>query len=407
VAMLFIDLDDFKAVNDGLGHSAGDALLVAVAGRLRDCLRPQDTVARLGGDEFAVLLERVDVRAAQDVAEMILEVLAAPVLLGTHEYQPRSSVGVAMAAANVGAEELMRNADVAMYSAKEHGKAGYRTFAPAMVEGNGERLQLIAELQRAVEGGCLEFELHYQPIFELRTGTMTGVEALARWRHPERGLVSPAEFIPLAEQTGLIVPLGRRLLAEACRYVRTLAAPQDGRAEVGLSVNVSGAQLHDPRLVDHVAEALAASGLDPGLLTLELTETMLVDDLQPSVARLHDLKALGVRLALDDFGTGYSSLGYLRHFPMDVLKVDKSFIDGVADPAADAHGLMRSIIGLGHTLGLTVVAEGVEDSGQLEQLRHLGCDLGQGFLLARPMTREALARYFARSPNLVAAMDDR
>lgn len=311
-------------------------------------------------------------------------------MIGTHEILPRASIGTAVGTNDVGAAELLRNADVAMYDAKAQGNCEYKLFAASMVEGNVARMLLATDLRHAVEDGCSEFELHYQPIINLVTGDLRAAEALARWRHPEKGLVPPGEFIPVAEATGLIIPLGRWLLSEACRCIRELQTSHEAAADLQVSVNLSIRQLHDPTLVDDLARVLDTTGLDPGALTLEITESMLMIDVEMSLRRLTELKALGVDLALDDFGIGCSSLGYLRQFPVDVLKVDKDFIDDVADVESDTAGIARAVITLGHALGLRVVAEGIEHLDQMAQLHRSGCDLGQGFLIARPMTADAL-----------------
>jgi EAL domain-containing protein (putative c-di-GMP-specific phosphodiesterase class I) len=286
------------------------------------------------------------------------------------------------------ADELLRNADAAMYIAKRDGKGGYRLFEPAMHEGVLARLELRADLQRALEED--QFELHYQPVVRLEDGQITSLEALVRWRHPERGLVPPGDFIPFAEEAGLIVPIGRWVLREGCHRARAL---QDLRPErpLSIAINLSVKQLQDPDVIDHVREALEESGLDPALLTLEITETVMVADTEVAVRRLHELKALGVRLAMDDFGTGYSSLSYLNAFPVDVLKMDRSFLRDGATP--EASGLASAVIAIGETLRLDVVAEGIELPAQADALRDLGCDLGQGFYFARPMTADGVVEH--------------
>ncbi len=404
VAVLFLDLDNFKTVNDSLGHHAGDGLLCAVAARLLNATRGCDTVARLGGDEFAVLLENA--RGAADahaVAERIAEALRAPVPVGdgtTAEARVGVSVGIAFAEPGVGADALLRNADAAMYRAKAEGKGRHAVFDPALVAAAAERLELERDLARAPERG--EFALVYQPIVSLATGAVMGAESLLRWRHPARGVVSPAEFIPLAEASGLIVELGRWVLEEACRAAAGWPTGPAG-APVGVTVNVSGRQLLHPALPAHVAGALAGSGLPASRLTLEITESVLMHDTDGTLAVLHALKALGVRLAVDDFGTGYSSLRYLQQFPVDVLKIDKSFVDGVARGKHDA-ALARTIVALGEMLALRTVAEGVEHAAQSELLRAMGCEFGQGYLFARPLDGDALRALLAdRAPAAAAA----
>ncbi|MGZ8414919.1 MAG: putative bifunctional diguanylate cyclase/phosphodiesterase [Gemmatirosa sp.] len=392
LAVLFLDLDDFKAVNDRLGHGAGDQLLVGVADRLRRATRGYDTVARLGGDEFAVLLEGATIHDESDtVVRRITAALQRPFLIDGREVVVTASVGLAHAASGVDAEALLRNADVAMYQAKAAGKARHAVFESAMYEAVIARLELETDLRRAVEDpAAAGFWLAFQPVVDLRTGRTTSAEALLRWTHPQRGPLSPATFIPLAEETGLIVPLGAWVLREACaeraRWQRALTA--DGRSDdalPGMAVNISGVQLERPEFVDEVASLLAEAGAPADQLTLEITESVIMQRTEETLRVLHRLKALGVRLAIDDFGTGYSSLSYLQRFPVDVLKIDKSFIDGVARGGSEA-ALARTIIALGDTLRLRTVAEGIESAAQREELQALGCHQGQGFLFARPTT---------------------
>jgi diguanylate cyclase (GGDEF)-like protein/PAS domain S-box-containing protein len=407
VAVLFVDLDDFKAVNDGAGHSSGDQLLVAVAERLRRVLRPSDTVARLGGDEFAVLLEdAADAARTQAAADRLLAALSEPFDgIGGADGQVRigASVGIAMGAAGQhDAAELLRHADVAMYAAKEAGKSRSAVFAPDMDSAIVGQLQLKAELARAVERG--EFTVHYQPTVELATGRLAGVEALVRWEHPERGLVPPMDFIPLAEQTGLIVPIGRFVLREACRRTSDWHCEYPTRPPLTVSVNLSARELREPGLVGWVREALEDAQLDPAHLVLEITESLLLVDLPTTVGTLLELRALGVRLAVDDFGTGYSSLAYLENLPVDILKIDKSFVDRIADlgsPAGDEGGAQRSVMvsaisQLGHALSLQMVAEGIEAPEQVATLRGLDCQYGQGYYFARPLTADSLAQLLHR-----------
>jgi diguanylate cyclase (GGDEF)-like protein len=397
VGVLYLDLDDFKAFNDSLGHSRGDEVLVEVARRLRGVLRPSDTVARLGGDEFAVLVEDLTEDAdATRVAERILLALSAPLTATGRELELRASIGVAVSGAQLDdPDELVRAADLAMCAAKSGGKGRYRAFEPSMLSGTVERLALEHDLRLAIARD--ELELHYQPVVDLATGRARGVEALARWTHRERGPVYPDVFIPLAERSGLIVPLGRRLLERACAE---LPALREGLGEPDLivSVNLAAAELLAPGLTDHIQASLRSAGITPGSLILEITETQLMSDPDAAVARLHELKALGVNLALDDFGTGYSSLAYLRSFPVDALKIDKAFIDNVADPDSDNHALVRAIISLGKTLDLRIVAEGIEDMAQCRELERLHCDRGQGYLFSRPLPRLELVDTFGRRP---------
>jgi diguanylate cyclase (GGDEF)-like protein len=390
--VLFFDLDDFKTVNDSLGHAAGDDVLREVARRLDDSIRGADTAARFGGDEFAVLLEDVvDSQDAADVAQRILELLARPIEAGHREVTASASIGVSVALAGDprGAEDLVRDADAAMYIAKRDGKGAYRLFEPAMHEGVLARLELRTDLQRAI--GTEQLELYYQPVVRLEDGSISGVEALLRWKHPERGMVSPVEFIPIAEETGLIVPIGRWVLQEGCRHARRLEAAA-GHAP-RMSVNLSLKQLQHSDIVADVRAALEDSGLAPEKLVLEITESVLIEDTDLAIERLHALKALGVGLALDDFGTGYSSLSYLSRFPVDILKMDRSFLrDG---ESAQARNLATAVVGLGTTLALEVVAEGIEMAEQWDTLRELGCDLGQGFLFAKPMDAAASLAFVA------------
>jgi diguanylate cyclase (GGDEF)-like protein len=397
VSVLFLDLDGFKVVNDSLGHVAGDRLLIDVAGRLRECLRRGDTAARIGGDEFAILLGDLgNPERAQHVAERVIAALREPFTVLGREVFVSASIGIAYGQDD--AQDLLRNADVAMYRAKRSDEAGaYATFEPSMHTAVVERLEIEADLRRATERD--ELLLHYQPIIELASGRITGVEALLRWAHPRRGLVMPFEFIPLAEETRLILELGRWVLREACRQAAIWRAdPRTDRPWV--SVNLSGLQLLDSSLDAEVAAALADSGLEPASLTLEITETVLVQDVAAAVDRLETLRALGVSIAIDDFGTGYSSLRYIRRFPADVLKIAKPFVDGLHDETDTA--LVRTIVALADSLGLRTVAEGIEDHRQLARLRELGCLLGQGYLFARPLPAHDVTELLRGAGKLAA-----
>ncbi|MCV2489583.1 EAL domain-containing protein [Geodermatophilus sp. YIM 151500] len=382
-AVLFLDLDNLKTVNDNLGHEAGDGLLRAVTERVVGCVRGEDTVARLSGDEFAVLLMGPGSdRAAAVVAERVLASLRAPVVIGSHLVRAGVSIGLATSetCAAIGIS-LLRAADMAMYVAKTSGKGRCEVFLPSHHTAALERDQLRADLHEALDAGQLV--LHYQPIVDLGQREVAGFEALLRWQHPQRGLVPPLEFISLAEETGLIVPIGRWVLQEATSQ----AAAWQEHAPLGglrISVNVSVRQFQHPDLLGDVAEALRSSGLRPELLTLEITESLFVQDTADTAHKLEELKRSGVRLALDDFGTGYSSLSYLRRFPIDTLKIDKSFIDGVATDS-EACAVAAAIVQLGQTLRLEVVAEGLEDADQLETLSDLDCPLGQGYHFAKPL----------------------
>jgi len=387
LAVLFVDLDDFKTVNDSLGHSEGDLLLIAVADRLRAGVRAGDTIARMGGDEFAILIEDpTDGETPVDVGRRLLAQLEPPFVHGGKELFIRASIGIATARSrDHTADEVLRNADVAMYTAKSNGKNRTEVFEPGMHSAALNRLALKGDLERALERG--EFRLMYQPIVRLGAGRLSGVEALLRWQHRERGTVGPAEFIPVAEETGLIVPLGRWVLERAC----TQAAAWNAIAPhpITMSVNVSGRQLQQPAFAAEVAEVLTSTGLAPELLTLELTESVLMQDAEAAIAMLADLKSLGVRLAIDDFGTGYSSLNYLRRFPIDELKIDRSFVASLDDGPAQS-AVVLSILRLGETLHLETVAEGIEEPSQLAALRDLGADFGQGYLFARPLDVDAV-----------------
>ncbi|WP_250002374.1 EAL domain-containing protein [Actinoplanes sp. M2I2] len=387
-AVLFVDLDRFKIVNDSLGHAAGDALLTGVADRIRGCLRDGDTAARLGGDEFAVLLPGLlDAAEAVPVAERILAALREPFdLLGSEAFIS-SSIGLAFSRPDQhDAAQLMVHADLAMYQAKKQGDR-YEVFEPAMQEAFQAHIALEADLRRAVVRH--EFELRYQPIVHLRTGEITGVEALIRWQHPRRGIVPPMDFIPLAEETGMIVPIGEWVLREATTRVAGWNAQRSG-PPLTVSVNISAVQLEQPALVQVVDSALKSAGLPPDRLVLELTESLLVDHRATTLERLGALKALGLRLAIDDFGTGYSSLAYLRNFPVDIIKIDKSFVDDVVDePTAAA--LTHGIIQLGRALELSTIAEGIEHAGQLTSLAGGNCELGQGYYFAEPLTGADIA----------------
>ncbi|MEV6347071.1 EAL domain-containing protein [Actinoplanes sp. NPDC051851] len=389
VAALLVDLDRFKVVNDSLGHAVGDKLLAAVADRLRDCLRTGDTAARLSGDEFAVLLPEVSgAEAAVPVARRIMAALREPFDVDGHEVFVSCSIGVAYGDAGTEeASDLLVRADLAMFEAKKQGKDQYALFDPKMRESFQKHLRMEADLRRAVIRH--EFELRFQPIVRLSTHEISGLEALVRWNHPERGMIPPLEFIPLAEETGMIVPIGEWVLREACRQAARWNAQRGPGNPLTVSVNLSAVQLDRADLPHLVISALEDAGLPPHLLVIELTESLLVEHRPETLGRLAQIKALGVRLAIDDFGTGYSSLAYLRNFPVDIIKIDKSFVDDVgAVPAAAA--LTHGIIQLGQALQLSTIAEGIEDAGQLNELTGGNCELGQGYYFAEPLTTEAM-----------------
>jgi len=370
--LLYLDLDDFKTVNDSLGHTAGDELLQTIAERLREIVRPTDVVARIGGDEFAVLLERGD---ATSIAERIVAALRRPIAAAGHELVVGGSIGIATS----GAAEILRHADMAMYDAKNAGGSTFRFFEPAMHEAVVSRLALLGDLARP--SFLDELFVLYQPIFDMRSGRLSGVEALCRWRHPRGELVPPLEFLGLAEENGRIIDIGRRVLQLACAQGAAWSRRFDSR--LSISVNVAARQLADPAFAEEVATAITRSKLDPSRLVLELTETALMHADDVSNRNLERLQQLGAHIAIDDFGTGYSSLAYLARLPIDVLKIDRSFVEQ-CDRRDDGLRLVETIIRLGHGLDLSVVAEGVERESQLEELRGVGCDGVQGFLLGRP-----------------------
>jgi diguanylate cyclase (GGDEF)-like protein/PAS domain S-box-containing protein len=394
LAVLFLDLDRFKVINDSLGHAAGDHLLVQVAQRLQACIRTTDTVARLGGDEFTILLDDTsDLAGAVQIAERIVAALAAPFTLNGHELFITTSIGIVLSTPGQdSSDDLMRNADIAMYQAKAQGKARYEVFNSHLNAQAMARLRLEADLRRAIERG--EFVIYYQPQIDLVTGQMQGLEALVRWEHSERGLIAPVEFIPVAEETGLIRPLGQWVLAEACRQVQEWSARYPSAVPAVLSVNLSAQQVNQPGFVDEVARVLARTGFEPRRLQLEITESVIMNDAPATLVTLRALKELGVQLAIDDFGTGYSSLSYLKRFPVDVLKIDRTFVTGLGHDAEDT-AIVQAIITLANTLGLHVTAEGVESAAQLAQLQALGCQLGQGYYFAKPLSCERVGALLA------------
>ncbi len=382
IAVMFIDLDNFKTINDSLGHAAGDHVLVEMAHRLRSCLRTEDTAARLGGDEFAVLLEDAEVTAAARIAERIRATLGTAFWVLGQEVYVSASIGIAIGRDGDAAGDLLRNADVAMYTAKQKGKSRFELFEPAMHDAVVARLGLEAELRRAIERQ--EFVVHYQPIVRLETGAVIGAEALVRWQHPTRGLVPPLEFIPLAEETGLIVPLGSWVLRQACHQLAEWQKARGGGEPFVMNVNLSSRQLVRDLIADEVAEAVDESGIRASWLVLEVTETVLMADPILAATALAHIRDLGVRVALDDFGSGYSSLSHLRRFPIDIVKIDKSFVDDVTHEGADS-AIARGIIELGRAMQIHTVAEGIEGDDQAEVLRTLGCEFGQGYYFAKPL----------------------
>ena len=379
-AVLFIDLDNFKTVNDSLGHAAGDQFLAEVARRLGACVRVGDMVARMGGDEFAVLITGVDSKIrAPRIAERILRELAEPIDVHRRGITPSASIGIACGDDVQSAQEILRDADLALYEAKRSGKGRAQLYRPMMHAAALEQLELETDMRLALDDG--QFELYYQPLVRLTDGELIGYEALMRWQHPGRGLLPPGTFIQLAEETGLIVPLTRWALLVACRQAAVWNQPGYGPLEV--SVNLSLVNLEDSEIVEDVADALRASEISPGHLVLEITESTVMREHNVGREILHDLKKLGVRLALDDFGTGYSSLSRLSELPFDSLKIPRPFIERITHDDQD-FALTRGIVDLGHHLDLTIVAEGIETASQLGSVRAIGCELGQGFLLAKP-----------------------
>jgi diguanylate cyclase (GGDEF)-like protein/PAS domain S-box-containing protein len=381
LTLLFLDLDDFKTVNDSLGHGAGDELLCVVAKRLKNIVREDDLVARIGGDEFALLVGNCDAAA---VAQRVVSTLASPVKAAGYELAIGASIGLAVGSTP---DEILRHADMAMYDAKGAGGGTYRFFEQSMHDAAVNRLELLADLSRP--SLAEELFLEYQPLYEIETGRLVGAEALARWHHPRRGLIQPLDFIPLAEETGRIVELGRIVLAEAAR--QTVAWRREHDEHVRISVNVAAQQLANHGFAQDVAATLASAGLDPDALVLELTESALMTPDEVSMQNLRTLRELGICVAIDDFGTGYSSLAYLARLSIDSIKIARSFIDE-CDRSDEGARMVETITTLGHALGLTVVAEGIERDAQLAALRAAGCNLGQGFLLAKPLPADELAK---------------
>ncbi|MBA2581706.1 MAG: EAL domain-containing protein [Thermoleophilaceae bacterium] len=389
VAVLFLDLDGFKLVNDRLGHEAGDELLKEIARRLSQVMRPSDTVARFGGDEFTVLAEGYTSEAqVVATAERIRNALCGPFVLEAGEVTIGTSIGIALATgAGTDAEPLIREADAAMYRAKRAGGSRHELYDVAMRRRAAMRLRTESALHQAIERE--EFRVFYQPKVEISTGEIFGVEALVRWQHPDRGLLGPGEFIALAEETSLIVPLGAWVLREALRQGREWRSRHAAAARLTMAVNLSAHQLARGDLCDVVSDSLEQAGVDPALLCLEITESVAMEEAEATIAALRRLRDLGVRLAIDDFGSGYSSLSYLRSFPVDILKIDRSFVQGLGRDRRNA-SIAGAIVSLAHALDLTAIAEGVETEAQLAELRGLGCDVAQGFLFARPAAPEEL-----------------
>ena len=395
LATIVLDLDGFKEINDSYGHAVGDELLCAVANRLTDAVRAVDTVARLGGDEFALVIEDVDEAGKELVIERVKRALAAPFLIQGQPRQIGGSFGMALSRGNIDApNDMLRRADMAMYAAKREGKLGHAMFESGMHTAMVFRLEMKSALQRALTEQ--EFVLHYQPVVELQGGRIIGMEALVRWNRPGGGIVGPVEFIPLAEETGMIVPLGWWVLEEACRQFSQWLGTTSRHKDMTLHVNLAARQLHDPQATAKVLHAMSKSGLLADRLVLELTESSIMQDVESSMVAMEKLTALGVRMGIDDFGTGYSSLSYLQKLPVSVLKIDKSFVDDVAVSKQGA-ALVRAIIGVGAALELQVVAEGVERLEQVGRLQALNCRFAQGYYFSRPLDVAAMGEYLEKS----------
>ena len=396
-AVLFLDLDRFKNINDSLGHTHGDLLLVAFAERLERALRPVDTLARFGGDEFAILLSGMtDATDAVRVAQRISEELSQPFVLDKNSAFATSSIGIALSSTGYDRpEDILRDADTAMYRAKENGKARYEVFDQGMHARAVSRLQLESDLRRAVEEK--QFCVYYQPIICLQTGRLAGFEALVRWNHPRRGLVSPADFIPVAEETGLIVPISEWVLQEACKHIREMQMVFPSHRSLSLSVNLSARQVAQTHLLDRIQDALMASKLSPHCLKLEITESVVMENAEAAALIFKQLRALGVQLSIDDFGTGYSSLSYLHRFPLNYLKIDRSFVSRLTTDNDNA--IVRTISTLARNLGMEVIAEGIETEEQFQQLKMLGCEYGQGYLFSQPVNHEGVLHLLAQDAH--------
>ncbi|MGA9382396.1 MAG: EAL domain-containing protein [Phormidium sp.] len=388
-AVLFLDLDRFKLINDSLGHEMGDKILIESGKKFSQCVRAVDTVARLGGDEFVLLLQDLKNQTeAIQIAERILTSLQQPILIDSQELFISASIGIAFSSTEISlAPDLLRNADLAMYEAKHQGKACYQIFASILYNQTSRLLELENSLIQALKHQ--EFILNYQPIVSLTTSNLVGFEALVRWKHPQKGLVSPAEFIPVAEETGLIIPLGDLILSEACRQMKAWQEQFENAASLRMSINISGKQLHQSNCVEAIDQILTATGLKGNSLKLEITESLMIDNRESFKYFLNEMRKRGIQLSIDDFGTGYSSLSYLHRLPFDTIKIDQSFISNISSEENSLQ-IVKSIINLAHNLSLDTIAEGIETQEQLRILQDLGCDFGQGYFFARPLDAEAV-----------------
>ncbi len=396
-AVLFLDLDRFKVVNDSVGHLIGDKLLIKIARRLETCVNPTDTVARMGGDEFTILLENIpNINTATKVAEKIYEALTVPFNIEGYEIFTTASIGIALSSQGYEQpEDILRDADLTMYMAKEQGKARYEVFDSSMHSRALKRLELETDLRKALERE--EFLVYYQPITSLSKGTLAGFEALVRWKHPTKGLISPSEFIPVTEETGLIVPLGKWLLQEACQQLRSWHIKYPEHSSLKISVNLSGKQLTEPSLINTIDQTLEVTGLEGKFLKLEITESLLMENLEAITKTLLSLRARKIQLSIDDFGTGYSSLSYLHRFPIDTIKIDRSFINEIKSEGDNS--IVKTIVTLAHMLNMDVIAEGIETTSQMNQLKLLKCEHGQGFFFAKPLSKEDAEKLIASSPE--------